>query len=308
MALSPLEQARALEHSAGVRVRDELVLVDVLGDDRLSWLNGQVTADVRAARPGQAVYALAVSVRGKIIADLWVLDRGERLAVLLPAAAREQVLQSFEHQIIMEDVELRPDESARVISVQGPRAGEVVAGRTPEAHRCDELGAGGFMLLCAQAELAERFSELVAAAQALGGGAVDEAGFELARLRAGRGRFGADFGAQHYPQEAGLKALAVSFSKGCYLGQEVVCTLENRGRLTRRLVRMRAPAGAEAQAGAELHDAEGHAVGVLTSVAHDPEHGGVLALGYVKQALATPERELRAGACMLRVIGVAGEP
>ena len=93
-------------------------------------------------------------------------------------------------------------------------------------------------MLAAASETPALFDRLAAEARRVGGGAVSEAGFDLARVRAGRPRFGRDFGAQQYPQEAGHKQRAVSFGKGCYLGQEVVCTLENRGRLTRRLVRL----------------------------------------------------------------------
>jgi hypothetical protein len=136
---------------------------------------------------------------------------------------------------------------------------------------------------------------------------VSEQGFELARVRSGRPRFGRDFWDQHYPQEAGLKDLAVSFSKGCYLGQEVVCTLENRGKLTRVLVRLALGEGPAPEAGAELHDAAGGGnPGQLTSVVHDPETGGTLALGYARRAQSAVGTELRAGNARLQVLGLAG--
>src|SRR5687768_8057314 len=96
------EEAKFLHETVGVRRRDDLLVVHVTGDDRLTWLNGQVTNDVRSAKPGTPVYALAVTVRGKIMADAWVLDRGDRLAVVLPRTASDRVLASFEQQIIME--------------------------------------------------------------------------------------------------------------------------------------------------------------------------------------------------------------
>src|SRR5882672_6320506 len=108
MTNSVTEEAQALAHGLAARERDDLTLVRVRGDERRDWLNGQVTNDVRAAQGSQGVYALAVTVRGKIMADAWVLDRGEELAVLLPNATSAHVLESFERQIIMEDVELVP--------------------------------------------------------------------------------------------------------------------------------------------------------------------------------------------------------
>jgi tRNA-modifying protein YgfZ len=288
---SPLEQARALQHTAGVRLRDDLELVYVRGEDAQTWLNGQVTADVREPKPGEGVYSLAVTVRGKIMADLWVVRSDGELAVLLPRTAADTVLASFEHQIIMEDVELVRDPALGVLSVQGPRAAEVIAAAGLDGvqrHRCDELGFGGELLWVDADRVQDAFARLVSAAQAAGGGAVDDAGFELARLRAGRPRFERDFGLEQYPQEAGLEARAVSFSKGCYLGQEVICTLENRGRLTRRLARLRAAAAqGTLAAGSELVDAAAKTVGKVTSAVLDPESGQWLALGYVKQATAS---------------------
>lgn len=309
MTATLAEQATALATSAGVRIRDDLVLLRVTGEDRRSWLNGQITNDVRELKPGDSVYALAVNVRGKVLADLFVIDRGEHLAVLLPASASDAVRQSFEQQIIMEDVELEIEPSARVVSVQGPRAEQAVAaaGTGPyEAYRADEIGHGGRLVVVDERELQNVLGPLITGAERVGGGSVSEEAFELARVRAGRPRFGRDFWDQHYPQEAGLKSLAVSFNKGCYLGQEVVCTLENRGRLTRQLVRLRAIDDAAPIAGSELRDGEGGNPGQITSVVADPDLGRALALGYAKRSQTAAGTELHAGDARLQVLGLAG--
>jgi folate-binding protein YgfZ len=302
------EQAAALDKSAGVRVRDDLVLARVTGDDRRSWLNGQITNDVRELKPGDAVYALAVNVRGKVLADLWVVDRGEHLALLLPGSAVAAVQESFEQQIIMEDVEVATDPSSRIVSVQGARAEEAIeaAGGSFEAYRADEIGHGGRLIVISEGELEQALGRLLAGAERVGGGGVGDEAFELARVRAGRPRFGRDFWDQHYPQEAGLKELAVSFNKGCYLGQEVVCTLENRGRLTRQLVRLRSIDGGAPAPGSELRDGEGGNPGVLTSVVTDPDLGRWLALGYAKRSQTAVGTQLHAGAARFEVLGLAG--
>jgi folate-binding protein YgfZ len=306
MMASISDQARALRESAGVRVRDDLGVVHVRGDDARTWLNGQVTADVREVPAGQGVYGLAVTVRGKIMADLWVVNSAGELAVLLPKSATETVLASFEHQVIMEDVELVPDDTLAIVSVQGPKATAAIdaaALGAVDRQRCDELGYGGELLLLAAARLNDVFAALVNAVEYVGGCAVDDAGLELARLRAGRPRFERDFGPEQYPQEAGLEERAVSFSKGCYLGQEVICTLENRGRLTRRLARLTASAGALVP-GSELQDSEARQVGKITSAALDPDSGQLLALGYVKNAAARAGEKLRAGAASVELQGL----
>jgi hypothetical protein len=303
---TPLEQARALVETVGVRVRDDLSVIGVSGEDARTWLNGQITNDIRTLEPGGSVYALAINVRGKIMADLWVLDRGTQLALLVPEAARQVLLDAFERQIIMEDVALAPVPSTQVISVQGPRAAQLVAEAVPplrDTHTGSELGHGGVFVLVAPDQLAAVLPLLVERAEVLGGCLIGDDAFELARVRAGRGRYGRDFSDQNYPQEAGLKDRAVSFSKGCYLGQEVVCTLENRGRLTRALTRLEADSTHAPEASAELLDGHGHSVGRLTSVVHDAQTHQFLALGYVKSAHAVPGTQLRAGRAILRVVG-----
>jgi folate-binding protein YgfZ len=207
----------------------------------------------------------------------------------------------------MEDVELSAMPKTRVISVQWPRAHDVLEGHIVERHRADELGHGGYLaLLPDDASLEAEWPQLRARAEQLGGGEVDETGFELARLRAGRALFGRDFWDQHYPQEAGLIARAVSFNKGCYLGQEVVCTLESRGRASRHLVRLEAPMQSGLAPGANLIDGENREVGQLTSIAPDPDRERAIGLGYVKTTVVAGA-ELRAGEVRLRVGSPVGD-
>lgn len=300
------DQAAYFEHAAAVRARDDLCVVRVSGEDAHAWLNGQTTHDVRSIGPGVGAYGLVVSAKGKVLADVWVFDRGNDLAVAMPRSVREALRERFESQVFMEDVAITEEPSV-LISVQGPRARDAVAAAgvaASQIYRCDELGRGGVFVACTTDTAPTTHAALVNAAASCGGGAVDEASFELARLRAGRPRFGVDFSDRNYPQEAGLKDLAVSFSKGCYLGQEVVCTLEHRGRLNRHLVRLDT---ADAPgAGDVLTDAQGDTVGALTSVIRDPVQGRTLAFGYVKRALATAGAEVRAGAAVLTIRGLVG--
>ncbi len=283
---------------AGVRALDDAVL-RVRGEDARSWLNGQITNDVRGMERGDAAYALVLDGRGKILSDAWVLERGEDVLLVVPRETVDLLREHFEKYIVMEDVDLDVADLA-VVTVQGPRAAEVAG---PEGYPCDRLGAGGRDRLVRSSDRDATLAALAAAADALGGGEVSREGWELARLRAAVPRFGADFGPAHYPQEAGLKERAVSFTKGCYLGQEVVCTLENRGQLSRRLVRLE---GSAARAGSELRYGES-VVGQITSALHDPARGGALALGYVKRAAATRGARLEGDRGELVVTAVLGD-
>ena len=297
------KQAATVEKSAGVRILEGHSLIAIGGDDARSWLNGQLTNDLRATTEGDGVYCLAVTVKGKMMADVWALDRGVDLALVVPTTAVETLLESFDSQIIMEDVELEHRDSAVIISVQGPGAAELVAD-CPNSFKCDELGTGGAFVITDEAGQSQLYSSLRAAATALGGGEVSDAAWELARLRRNRSRFGHDFDERHYPQEAGLKDVAVSFSKGCYLGQEVVCTLESRGRLARYLVSLELSAARPPEVGSEIKTEAGDVIGTITSAVADPELGKALALGYVKRAHACVDRTLQtdAGAATVRAV------
>lgn len=242
------------------RLRPDLVVLSVRGDDARTWLNGQITNDVRSTSPGQAVHALVLNVKGRILADAIVLDRGEGgLAMVVPKSEHAALREHFDKYIIMEDVELVLEEALVVYEQHGGEGGFPVPW----------LGEGVFLRVEAQPPPPE--VERISDAEA-----------ELARLRVGRPAFGADFGPTTYPQEAGLEN-AVSFQKGCYLGQEVVCMLENRGQISRKLVRLESDA--LVPVGAKITDASGVEVGAVTSAAAKPE-GGAMLLAFVKRAAA----------------------
>lgn len=294
-------QAQALTEGAGLRIRDDLIELQVSGDDARGWLNGQITADVRHTEPGQAVYALVVTVKGKIMADAWVLDLGEGLlSVLLPAAASAEVQERFESQIIMEDVELSRTDR-HVLSVQGPCASAALeaAGGGSRVFPCDELGLGGCFVVAPTDELDALRKRLRDGATGAPIVELDEGGYELCRLRRARPRFGLDFDARSYPQEAGLKERAVSFNKGCYLGQEVVCTLESRGKLSRALQALAADQAVEA--GTPISDPGGKQVGWVSSGTWDPTAGCWIGLGHVKRVAVDAGAALDAGGASLRL-------
>jgi folate-binding protein YgfZ len=261
------------------RRRDDLAVLSVRGEDARSWLNGQVTNDVRSTKPGDAVHALVLNAKGRILADVIVIDRGDRsLAMVIPKSEHEVLRMHLEKYVIMEDVELVL-EALDVVEVDGTCEGE----RYPAPW----LGEGAGVWIGDAASMRDA-------------SVIDPSEAELSRLRAGRPAFGVDFGATTYPQEAGLDS-AVSFQKGCYLGQEVVCMLENRGQLSRALVRL--STDALVAPGAKVLDADGAEVGAVTSAIDAPD--GALALAYVKRVALGEGKALRIGGGAARVIGPA---
>ncbi len=287
-------RATALEHTVGVRLLPDQRVVRVAGDDARTWLSGQVTNDLRAARAGDSVYALVLNGKGKIVADAIALDRGEDWLLVVPGSAATALLEHLERYIIMEDVTLTPLDDLAVLTAQGPSAHAAVAGAAlvnAQVFPSDRLGTGGLDVLVPAHAASAALRALETAARALGGDGVDEDAWRLAALRLGRPQFGLDFGERNYPQEAGLRERAVSFTKGCYLGQEVVCTLESRGQLVRKLVLLEAHA--PLSPGATIRLGDGTELGSVTSAAADPARDVVLALGYVKRARAVVGQQVR---------------
>lgn len=292
-----VSSARWAFETAAVRALPDLALVSVRGEDALRWLNGQLTCDLRELPEGACRYGLVLNAKGRIIADARVIG-GDPIGLEVPAATWAELKEHFEKYIIMEDVELEQT-SLSIVTVQGPRASEIVRAAGLAAIDCDRLGAGGVDVLTDSPE--QVVAQLDPPARDAGGGTLDTVAWEIARLRAQRPAFGPDFGPTTYPQEAGLEGVAVSFQKGCYLGQEVVCMLESRGQLTRRLVALEGQS--TLTAGAPL-TSDGAEVGQLTSAVQDGATWR--ALGYVKRAHAESGRELCTPAGIVRVAGVVG--
>jgi folate-binding protein YgfZ len=296
-----------LAESVGVFATTDRV-VHVRGDDARSWLNGQVSHDVAKLSGDSAQYAMALTVKGRVVSDLWALEDPPGMAIVLPAARIERALERFEQYIIMEDVELAADPELVVITVQGPRASELVDAPPAGLRRypCARLATSGFDVWVPKAQAAELLQSLGARASALGGGVVDEAGWAEAHVALGVPRIEHDFGDDTYPQEAGVGARALSFGKGCYLGQEVVYMLHNRGQLARRLVQLEAPGGATLAVGATVVDADGKRLGEVTSSAAPRDNAPTLGLAFVKRALSEPDQTVWVAGSPCRVKRVIG--
>lgn len=302
LAASGSSGGEALEpwlDAVGIRWDADAVVIAVRGDDARSWLNGQTTSDLRKLTSDRGVYGLVLTNKGRIVSDLLSFEREGELHFVVPRASWATLEGRLEKYIIMEDVELE-EAPLGVVSLLGARQGELdvdaaLAGLGATVFGHARLGEGREVVV-ARDRVEEAVTRLLEAALPLGGVRVEPASFERARIRAGVPRWPEDFGEKTYPQEAGLKR-AVAFDKGCYLGQEVVCTLENRGQLTRLLVALEVPEGTPA--GAEL-TADGKPAGELTSVA------GSSALGFVKRAFAEEGLSLEAPSGAARVLRAIG--
>ncbi len=311
--MEPVElraEAEALVERAGACALDDAHVLLVSGDDAMPWLQGQVTQDVGRVAPGGSAYTLLLSPNGKVIADAWVHRRADDVALVVPSAASEALRAQLDAHVIMEDVTIAHAPDLAVVTVQGPRARALRAAATEgDVFDADRLDTGaGFDVLVPRAEAERVLAALAAAVTAAGGARVSAAGYELARIRRGVPKAFVDFGENTLPQEAGLAKRAVSFTKGCYLGQEPVVMLEHRGQAPKRLFAARV--GGDVEPGASL-GAEGDAkAGRVTSVASAPDDDGTrAAIVLVKKAHARPGAALaEAAGATVTLVHAIGEP
>ncbi len=253
-----------------------LGIIEVRGRDRVTWLAGLITSDLSKLGPSRGSYGLVLSKVGRILTDACVLVDGERLLVGVSAPVAE-LLAHLEHHLVMEDVDLA-DASGEGAMVFVLDAGDVGAELM--------LGVEGARALWVPAGTTPPGDQLTG----------DQ--WETLRLAAGVPAFGADFDAKTYPQEAALEARAVSFEKGCYLGQEVVCRLQMRGQVHRLLVPFEADGPPPAH-GVEVL-AAGAPVGTVTSATI--VDGKVRGLAMVKRASAAPGASLQIDGRAARVV------
>jgi folate-binding protein YgfZ len=274
----------------------DLATLVVTGKDRVSWLNGLLTCDLAKRPEGTAVYGLAVARNGRVIADATVVfdEAGERLVVSVPEMVARELRAHLEHYLVMEDAEVAAaTDGFEVWALHGPRAGDALAAALAAGAlggTLDLTGLGGAVAIAPVDRSREVAAAVAGAPHAIVG---DDAGWEALRLERGVPRFGVDFDDKTYPQEAGLEKTAVSFDKGCYLGQEVVCMLELRGHVKRKLVSLVVDATDPPARGAAVTDEAGTAAGEVTSAGASPTLGRTVALAMVKRALAQPGTDVR---------------
>jgi folate-binding protein YgfZ len=307
-SLSPAYSA-ARERAAFFRRGDRGRIV-VSGRDRASYLQGLLTNDVVALGAGQGCYSAYLTPQGRMITDLWVYELGDVMLLSLPAAVKDAVLAKLDQFIFSEDVQLGdvtdtfdsivvvgPAAAADVGAVLGldaatlaslPEHGNVraTAGNEPAiVLRVTDAGEPGYEVLVArehaaafEAALRERHVELLDAGTA-----------DALRVEAGVPVFGRDMDDDTIPLEAGIEPRAISFTKGCYVGQEVIIRVLHRGhgRVARRLVGLSFPDAQADPAGTGLA-VDGKEVGSITSSVVSPALGRGIALGYVKRDHATP--------------------
>ena len=285
-------QVEAARRTVLAICRGDLSTLTIRGQDRVAWVNGLFTCDLLKRAPDRALYGLAVGRSGRVLSDATIVvdDVSGRVLVAVPRGVAPTLRGHLEHYLVMEDAEIAPlvDEFG-AWALHGPRAGAVLdaacrAGAV--GGTIDPTGLGGAFVL-APGERSKQVNDAIERSVAdLGGTVGDDAGWEALRLERAVPRFGLDFDEKTYPQEASLERAAVSFDKGCYLGQEVVCMLEMRGHVKRRLVSLVIESGDPPARGLVVTDEGAAPVGEVTTAASSPTLEKPVAFAMLKRAWA----------------------
>jgi folate-binding protein YgfZ len=247
-------QYRQLREECGLVERPERGLLLVSGAEAAEYLQGQLTNDVEAIEPGDWVYAALLDRKGHMQADMRVLRPGEdpTLWLLLEPEGMTAAARHLQMYKIGREVEVADAGGEQLLmSLIGPRSVEIVGAAALPELRCQRTSIAG--VECLAIGTAAGIDVLVPTAERervgetlRGAGAVDVSpdAAEILRIEAGRPRFGAEMGTETMPAEAGIVEQAVSFTKGCYIGQETVARLHYKGKPNRHLrgLRFSAPA------------------------------------------------------------------
>jgi folate-binding protein YgfZ len=314
----PRAEFQALLSGCGVYDLSGRAKIAVTGGDRVRWMNGMVSNNVRDLAPGHGVYAFMLNAQGRIQADLYIFQRGDSLLVDTERAQREKVLQLFDRYIIADDVEIADiSGTLTALGVAGPesrqileRAGMAVPDLAPLelcSPKCDcPCGCLECTLVRGDAAAVTSYEIWLApdkkkviwdALVAAGARPSGTTTLNLFRISRGIPQFGVDIRERDLPQETG-QTRALNFTKGCYLGQEIVERIRSRGAVHRQFTAFLVE-GALPEPGSKIL-AEEKEVGEITSGAILPLPRGdrAVALGYLRREAAG--KDLRVGSAKVK--------
>jgi folate-binding protein YgfZ len=307
------EEFAALRNDCAVYDLGFCEKISLTGADRVRWLNGMVTNNIRDLAVGHAVYAFLLNPQGHILADLYAYNRGESILVGTDADQLEKIIATFDHYIIMDDVVItKLGEHMTALGVAGPKSRAVLqaAGiQVPEMQplqvstpkcECDcaclectlvrgeDRSRESYQIWVAPHDVLKLWQALlVAGAKPVGWEAL-----ELDRIVSGIPRYGIDLRDRDLPQETGQDR-ALNFNKGCYVGQEIVERIRSRGAVHRKFAAFLLHGAIAIPAGTKIIAGEKE-IGEVTSAAIVNLDGRqkTVALGYVRREASSPGHEV----------------
>jgi len=313
----------ALRESVGLLDKNYRAYLKFTGPDRVRYLNAILTNDIKGLQENHANVSLFLNPQGHIQAEIETHALPDKLFCVSYAMIRERLVPAMDKYIIMDDVTLtdRTDECG-TLGLEGPKAATVVAELTAlDLSKFDELESReislkgipcrmvrrtpgkepGAEFLLHREQVAEFWKILLDAAKAHGGRPVGYKALNTVRLEQGIPWYGYDFGEKQIPHEAGLENSHISFTKGCYTGQEIVERVRSRGQVNRVRVSLQFEAK-EAPAPNTPLSSEGKEVGFITRSGFSPTLKAFIGMGYLRREKAAPATQLLCGDAKATVI------
>jgi folate-binding protein YgfZ len=311
----PAEYAAATS-GAAIYVAGNRGLIELTGNDRAVWLHNLTTNTIRTLQPGEGNYTFATNVKGRILLDFNAIVLSDAIWLDIDRRFVAKALTHFDHYLISEDVRLRDrsDEFVRIALI-GPKAAEVAdavgatqgpamasLGSVPVVLvqkrrllvRHDFAGVFGAELYIEAGDAEACWNRLLEIGRPVGLRPIGQSAVEVLRIEAGIPVYGQDIDEDVLPAETQQIERAVSYVKGCYLGQEVVERMRSHGALARKLVGIRLESLEGVEAGMPLR-LGGEEVGRITSLCQSRALGQAIGLGYVRMAHAQPGTKVRVG-------------
>jgi aminomethyltransferase len=301
------DEFAALKSTCGVYNRGARATIQLAGSDRVRWLNGMITNNVRDLAEGHGVYAFLLNPQGHILGDLTAYNRGEHMLVDTDQSQVEKILATFDHYIIMDDVEVtNVTDRVRTIGLAGPNSGIVLKAAGFEVPRLTTLQIADlkwqqadFSIIRGESEAYPSYEIWIAPEHAVqmreilrdaGASLVGSDALELYRIALGVPRYGQDIRERDLPQETEQQR-ALNFNKGCYVGQEIVERIRSRGSVHRKFTGFKI-AGPPPAPGTKIQ-VQTKDVGEITSSAVIPAPNGdqTVALGYIRREVGVPGKE-----------------
>lgn len=303
------KEYRAIRHGAAVIDLSGAGLLRLTGKNAVQFLNGLVSNDVKSLEPGQGMPAAFPNLQGKLLALTRIYNAGDGLLLELDAINREKIFNNLNRFVPAGEfflTDLKGQTS--LLSLQGPQSAKLIERMTgreieylaPYGYLEAEIGGAriaiaahnrcgekGFDLFIPAPEFERIEESIINAGRDLGAAKVGEAAFEIARIEAGIPREGVDAGEHYIILESELNDV-VSYTKGCYLGQEVIARIHWRGQPAKRLRGLLLETGELPPAGALLFSEDGKKVGEITSSTHSIGLDRDIALGYIHRNYLDP--------------------
>jgi folate-binding protein YgfZ len=315
----PQAEFDALRSGCGVYDLGFRAQISLTGSDRVRWLNGMVTNNIRDLGVDQGVYAFLLNPQGHILGDLYAYNRGDSITVETDQDQVEKILATFDHYIIMDDVEVKNrSEEISALGIGGPKSHEVLALAGFAANEIPVLNARSVTwqgihctLIRGDDELfpvyeiwlaPDRVKTAWEALLSAGATPVGSEALEMDRIASGIPTYRVDIRERDLPQET-EQTRALNFNKGCYVGQEIVERIRSRGAVHRKFSAFVLDNAAQVKPGTKIVFGEKE-VGEITSAASIQVATGnrTVVLGYVRRERGAPGTEVTIGGVKATVV------